>query len=539
MVLEYEDYVQRFADFEYVVKSSKEEYEADLAEQKRLKKNVCNVKFTIIGACCSKEFKTTWGGFDKREIKRCNKCANKALSIKIRETYQEIVDKFAVLGATLLTTEEEYEKHLELGLSRFLFKIIAKCGHERNTKYDNYRLGCEKAGVCINCSAKQKYDINLPYSDIKEKLEEAGCELMTAEENFKNIFFDIEFKAACGHTGTEIFNNIDFKKNKTNCAACRTEKASSNRASAIDEETGRLNVLLVEDEAANWIKELVKDKFDIIYTEEGCKADMAFKPKEIIEDKWAMIQLKAASKPMNDSKTMFGYNLNNDYSGMIMVFTAKSANSLWIMDGKDVKDLSGINLSLYEKSKYFEYKVPIKYFVNDLYDLYFEDKFDKKPIEKIMKRTFKSGLNEDIYKEMRITKITCLKFEKVINYSVTDFIVNGFKVQEKLAQKNHQMYNCQLHKSKGRNIKIPYEKGDNDFYWIHLDDWKLFYIIPEQVLIDHGHITENDKIGNKNMSIYPKKYNKLPKQNAWIEEYVFEYENLEEDKLNYMFNIDN
>lgn len=82
---------------------------------------------------------------------------------------------------------------------------------------------------------------------------------------------------------------------------------------------------------------------------------------------------------------------------------------------------------------------------------------------------------------------------------------------------------------------MPYDKGDNDFYWIHLNDWRLFYVIPEAELIKHGYIADGTNEGHKHIGIYPKLYNKNPKKNSWITEYEFDYHNIDSNRLKAMF----
>ena len=98
-------------------------------------------------------------------------------------------------------------------------------------------------------------------------------------------------------------------------------------------------------------------------------------------------------------------------------------------------------------------------------------------------------------------------------------------------------YACNLHKSNGRDNKVAYNENDNDFYWIHLDDWETFYVIPQDVLIENGHITTMSQVGNKYINIYPKKYNFEKIQNEWLENYMFEYSNLDIIKLKHMFQL--
>lgn len=531
--LNYTDYVERFGTHNLEVITTESEYTAAITELKRLKKNHCHFKFTVKGPCCGVEFQTTWGGFDNKKVKKCSACNYKAFGEGLRDSYADVKKKFEDLGVTLVTTENEYNADT-LGLSRFEFKIIAKCGHERETKFFNFEGEAINHGICINCNAKMKYTkVNLSSEYVTELFTKAGCEILSSYEN--NIFKNITYKAVCGHTSTEIMNDIPFKdKKKINCKTCRDKKAAIDRNKRVNED-GQLNVLIVENESLKWIRELIEDKFEMIITDEGCRADFIIKPKEVEEDVWAPVQLKSAGAQKNTGS--YGYALNNDYSGMIMIFTAKMNNHIWLIDYEDIKSIYSIHLSSRQNTQYFKNKINPNYLSNELYDKYFEDKYVKYNKETMMKRTFNSALVEDKYIALRLQHITFLNFEKVQNYSSTDFIVNGLKVQEKLAFKHHNQYIVRLHKAYGKTNKIPYNKGDNDIYWFHLNDWRLFIIIPESILITHGHITDGDNIGNEYISIYPKLYNTVSKKNEWIEEYIFDYENIDIEKIKHMFTI--
>lgn len=166
----------------------------------------------------------------------------------------------------------------------------------------------------------------------------------------------------------------------------------------------------------------------------------------------------------------------------------------------------------------------------------FEDTIKFK-LEDLNKREYKSLAQEDKYQNLRKEKLSFFDFKNCQNYTLTDFVLNDFKVQEKIAKKDNSYYICNLHKSNGRDNKIAYNENDNDFYWIHLDDWETFYVIPQNVLIDHGHITTSTQIGNKRLTIYPKKYNDK-NINGWLEDYMFEYDNLDITKLKSMFQVE-
>jgi uncharacterized C2H2 Zn-finger protein len=92
-------------------------------------------------------------------------------------------------------------------------------------------------------------------------------------------------------------------------------------------------------------------------------------------------------------------------------------------------------------------------------------------------------------------------------------------------QKNS--YSFTLSKSAGRiNGKCchcPYEKGDNDFYWLNCKNG-YFYVIPEDVLIEKGYVGKD----SKKEHLYVSHTNQ---NTEWCDDYLFKYENLDVDGL--------
>ena len=68
----------------------------------------------------------------------------------------------------------------------------------------------------------------------------------------------------------------------------------------------------------------------------------------------------------------------------------------------------------------------------------------------------------------------------------------------------------------GKNF-CSYEKGDNDFYWINLQDSQTFYIIPEHILITKTCSTEIS----------------FAERNIWLETYKYSYN---EENINEIIN---
>ena len=105
---------------------------------------------------------------------------------------------------------------------------------------------------------------------------------------------------------------------------------------------------------------------------------------------------------------------------------------------------------------------------------------------------------------------------------------------------NNKTYNVvSLHKRNGKKTdnnrnQILYQKGDNDFYWFHIADTTMFYIIPEQIMIDNNYVTNkpNDIKNHRTLNFDSSK-------NEWLKDYKYDYNNINKEVILKIFNINN
>jgi hypothetical protein len=153
------------------------------------------------------------------------------------------------------------------------------------------------------------------------------------------------------------------------------------------------------------------------------------------------------------------------------------------------------------------------------------------PISQLQQRE-----QEYIKKREKYINFLEYKYPEVQN-TVTDFIINGKKVQEKVAG---------LSINKGKNAIIAtigsnngkhengarkhrtYRLGENDYYWIHSDIDDRFWIIPEIVLYEKGYISKADETKIKK-AIY------ISHNTEWIKEYQYDYNNINMEKIEKLF----
>ena len=115
---------------------------------------------------------------------------------------------------------------------------------------------------------------------------------------------------------------------------------------------------------------------------------------------------------------------------------------------------------------------------------------------------------------------------------VYDFKIGDKKIQEKVGgylHKNVNSHHFSFSKMKGRiegkRKRQTYEVGDCDFYWLNCKNTSKFYVIPESILIEKGYI------GNSDGKIKSITISKTNKKTFWTEDYFFDYDNLDKDKL--------
>ena len=76
-----------------------------------------------------------------------------------------------------------------------------------------------------------------------------------------------------------------------------------------------------------------------------------------------------------------------------------------------------------------------------------------------------------------------------------------------------------------KKIRQTYEVGDCHFYWLNCKNTSLFYVIPENKLIETGFL------GNLDGKIKSLTISTTNKKTFWTKDYLFDYDNLNKEKL--------
>jgi len=361
----------------------------------------------------------------------------------------------------------------------------------------------------------------LTYEQIKERFEEIGMKLITTEEECieNNLCSLSKFHviAACGHEVTNCkFSSCMSMGRKKVCGPCgiASMKESHKKLNENIQE-GNAYGLNLEGEHIKFIIEVLGMFFKIEQTHDGCAADIAIRPLGFTENKWLPIQLKSTKGPFNENR--YKFHIDGDAYDMIYFFTSLSNEKTWIMNGVDIKIKTNITMGK-NKSKYDIYVVKKDNLVKKMLECY--NSLEKDTLENIQIPISEHVKKEHKYRIIRQTKLYNIKFENPkINQSHFDFIINGFKVQEKVCYKlkNTNYFKSSLHKTRQKK-DVPYSKDDNDFYWFNLQDSGTFYLIPESKMIEKKFISyvEQNIIGKTKIS--------FGKKSKWLDEFKFHYD---------------
>ena len=362
----------------------------------------------------------------------------------------------------------------------------------------------------------------------KQKKCELLCSRQEFELNYINSNTKLKYNALCGHQHEIQLRIFKTKIDKPICPNCVYKE----RSICLKEKQCGINKIInnkTETESINYLISIIEPYFDVIRTFDSCKSDLIVKPKNIIVDLWLGIQIKSTSF-YNNKKMCYYFNIKKNYNELIIICISNNHKKMWGFEYNQINHIKSV-LQIYNNStsKYNTFEI-----TNNIYN-YILEKYNNNTnllFEKnyLLNQLSKTTLVEYKYRTLRENKIDFITFINNENEGeVFDFKVGNKKIQEKVGRyigninnKVYNYYDFNLSKCNGKNNKkIPYQKGDNDIYWFNCKDIFIFYVIPENILIEYGFI-------GKKTSIIISNENKNKK---WLNEFKFNYNNLEKDKL--------
>ena len=376
------------------------------------------------------------------------------------------------------------------------------------------------------------------YNDVNDKFKEHGCILLMTEEVFnmekRSVMEKYKYTAQCSHTNEICFSNFKYKSSGFICPDCSYIKQSID-----NKEKYKLNPILSTDlvfDCIEYIKTIIGELFDVRINGEDCLSNCCIKPKFITEDKWLMVQIKSTAKPTIN----YHFSSSSKYINCIVMCICESDKKMWVFDGNTIITKK-ISIGL-EKSIYDEFEITNNTILHEKISYFYNTfpKYDFETTDIPISPQHKLEREYSIYRE---TMIPCIKFIRNERQGlVYDFIVNELRVQEKVSSqtKNKNCTTFNLDKSNGKingvRQHISYQQGDNNFYWLNVNNKKYFYIIPEYELLSRNYININKQ---SSITLTP---NSKKGNNIWANEYLLDYTNIteiDEQRLKKMFQLEN
>lgn len=463
------------------------------------------------------------GFFEYKKYVYCEECVQSNI----------FLERECVACHRLFTIENDYQYFCNKKCS-----YIKELSEVTKEKIRNTLLNKNKNGNKIKIIKVKKEKIL--YEELKKFAETNGCKLLTSEEEYINIkgTKKVKILSNCGHI-TENILPCSFKKRSTGvkCKKCVIDRMKYESSINSKDDANIAKVFQIENECYTKIVSLVSEYFYIEKTNEGCLADIIIKPKSISNDLWLPIQLKSTSV----KKRSYEFHVNNLYRDMLVICYCSVDEKMWCIDGNFLTGITKLSIG-FNESKCDIYETDRGELCDKLLLHYNTHKiFTKKDIN--IPITI-AQQKECIFKELREGKLSdIIKFKYTeMQCQCYDFIVIGdkeYKVQEKARDKYDKgNYACfRIVKHNGRNKFTAYNKGDNDFYWFHLPDKQTFYVIPEDVLLEKGYISDENKKGKENISLCYEHDKDI--KTHWAYNYKFNYNDLNQEKLLNLFGIKN
>ena len=350
-------------------------------------------------------------------------------------------------------------------------------------------------------SCKRFLEVNCQITDTKEEYE---------KRNKDEKFSKCNYIASCGHQHIVFINVFFSRKTGLVCPSCKSKENANKKKEEMKDD--KLKYLKIELRCINYFKDTCKG-FEIHKAFDGCKADLILRPLDEKEDKWIGIQVKTTER-----NNHYEFGLHQTYDDYIILCICEEDKRMWLVPYEDLNGITKIHIGT--KSKYSQYEI-----TNNLEKIHEYYKNSKKfTYEELDKPLCIYTEREKEFYRYRESKLEFLDFTyNDMEGMVYDFKIGDKKIQEKVGYidkvKNSNVFCLWKNNGKlnGNREQKCYEIGDNDYYWLNADDKKIFYVIPEQILVDKGYIAYNDYKKQLKINQNETKYN------GWIQPYKFDY----------------
>ena len=377
------------------------------------------------------------------------------------------------------------------------------------------------------------------YENIIEEFNKRGCKILTTkEEHFeilklsKNGNYKLNYVASCGHSHIVFYNVFKSRGTGIIFPDCKNKQIGNNQKEKIkNNEITKIHTIEQECHFIKKIQDFLHNDFEILKAFDGCNVDIVFRPKNTTEDKWVGIQVKT----IGIRHLTYSFHINNCYKNCLLLFYCCEDETMWLIPENIIGNQKKVSIGYY-KSKYNIYKVTKDNIIDKLNELYnITSKFN---YDTLNTPNCIYQQRENVFRKHRQEKINFIQFDyDNMEGTVYDFKIGNLKVQEKVTKMNDNQCRFQLCKNNGnknkKHTQIQYDIGDNDFYWLNCDNKKIFFVIPEKILVD------KDIVGNNKNNLFLKITIKeiLHTKSFWLQPYMFDYENVDKERLIKVLNI--
>lgn len=364
------------------------------------------------------------------------------------------------------------------------------------------------------------------YDTLKKYIDDKKCTLITTEKEYieqeviSNKYF-VKINSLCGHENIVRADLFCYQDNGIYCKKCIPYIIANN--------SKNIKSLSIEHEGYIYVKQLLEPYMEIKKMVEGTKADFAIR-LEKQENKWMPIQLKVTSKPKENRSNQYWFTIQHNYN-MPILCICMSDKRVWLFP-ENILGKKNLQIG-YNVSKYNKYEVSSNNIYETIQQIY--DISLKYDINSLNNPESKSQQQEQYYRNIREKFYSNTIFDYPEQAGLAyDFIVNGLKFQEKVVCKQSLRlsgYICTFGRRKNKNTIIQYFKNDADYYWFHIPNTKIYYIIPENILIEKGYI--NDSLESKkakSLTFYPITINGNNNK-KWQNSYKYNYDDILDGKL--------
>lgn len=378
----------------------------------------------------------------------------------------------------------------------------------------------------------------MTYENVFEEFNKRKCKLVTTREEYENILtlskscnYRLNYIASCGHPHIVFYNVFKSRGTGVICSSCKNKQTGEKQKEKIkNNELSKLYKMEQEFDFIMKMKGILISDFDFMKAFDGCKVDVIFKPKNVANDKWVGIQVKTTK----ERRSTYSFHIKNNYTDCLILLHSSDDETTWLIPENIIGKQTKISIG-YKKSKYNIYKISKENVVerlNQLYNATTQFSFSELnlPINYYQQR-------EQEFRKYREETIPFIKFDyPEMEGTVYDFKIGNLKIQEKVSQINSEhLYHFCIYKNNGSTKNyIQYAIGDNDFYWLNCADKKVFFVIPEKIFIDKGIIGNDD--ANYKTQLKIKMPISINKKCEWLIPYMFDYHNIEKQRLLNLFN---